>query len=168
MSLLMMRSEATTAAGIALAVGIALALVLDLASPRGTDAKVATTAPSAAAADSLDQRMEAQIAAGAPGVALAMENAASPDSKKGASVAAAHAHAVFELGDAPAALKTVEDAKRLCEVAAGCTPYEKGNLDRLDLVIGAVVAKGVVDPRAEPQKVDEALKGLMPGAGFAH
>jgi hypothetical protein len=164
----MLRSEATTAAALALAVGIALALVVDLGGPRGGDGKVATTAPSIAQGETLAQRMEAQIAAGAPGVALALEQAAPPDQRGGAAVTAAHAHAVFELGDAPAALKLVRDALRICDVTTSCAPGEKGSLQRLDLVIGAIVAAGVVDPRADPKRVEEAMNGLLPGAGFVH
>ena len=161
-------SGAKTAAALALALGVALALVVDLGGPRGGDGKVATTAPSAAHGDTLAQRMEAQIAAGAPGVALALEDAAPFEEKRGAAVSAAHAHALFELGDAPGALKTVKDAIRICDVTAGCSPPEEASLERLDVVVGAVVAAGVTDPKSDKKKVDDALHGLLPGAGFTH
>ena len=163
-----MRSEATTAAALALGVGLALALVVDLGGPRGGEGKVATTAPSTAQGDTLAQRMEAQIAAGAPGVALALEDAAPEADRRGAAVSAAHAHAMFELGDAPGALKVVRTAIRICDVTQECTPSERASLQRLDVVIGAVVAAGVTDPKANPERVDEALHGLLPGAGFSH
>jgi len=35
-------------------------------------------------------------------------------------------------------------------------------------VVGAVVAAGVIDPKTDKKKVDEALHGLLPGAGFTH
>ena len=163
-----MPSEATAAAAIALGVGIALALVVDLGGPRGGDGQVATTAASTAQAGTLSERMEAQIAAGAPGVALALEEQAPIEEKKGADVAAAHAHAQFELGDAPGALQTVKMALRICDVTGGCAPYQRAMLERLDVVIGAVVQAGVVDPKKDPKAVDQALHGLMPGAGFVH
>jgi hypothetical protein len=162
----LIRSDATTAAAIALGVGIALALVVDLSSPRGKDARLATTAPSAAQGENLAQRMEAQIAAGAPGVALALEQAAKDEERVGAAVSAAHAHAIFELGDAPSALRSVREAQRICEITKTCGPGERALLERLDLVIGAIVGAGVVDPKKEPKKVDDAIHGLLPGAGF--
>jgi len=163
-----MPSEATAAAAIALGVGIALALVVDLGGPRGGDGQVATTAPSAAQGTTLAERMEAQIAAGAPGVALALEEQAPIEEKRGADVAAAHAHAQFELGDAPAALQTVKMALRICDVTGGCAPYQRSALERLDVVIGAVVDAGVVDPKKDPKRVDAALHAILPGVGFAH
>lgn len=150
----------------ALALGVAFALVVDLASPRGDGGKVATTAPSAATGDGLAAKMEAQIQAGAPGVALALEKAAPPEVKRGAAVAAARAHAQFELGDAPTALETVRVALRICDVTGACTYGERASLTRLDAVIGAVVAAGVVDPKRAPARVDEALRGVMRPAGF--
>lgn len=163
-----MRNEASAAVALALGVGVALALVVDLGGPRASEGKVATTAPSTAEGSTLGERMEAQIAAGAPGVALALEGSASIDDRRGADVAAAHAHAQFELGDAPGALATVKTALRICSVTTGCTAGQKASLERLDVVIGAVVAAGVVDPKTDPKRVDDALHGLMPGAGFVH
>lgn len=163
-----MPSEASAAAAIALGVGIALALVVDLGGPKGSEGQAATTAPSAAEGTTLAERMQAQTAAGAPGVALALEEQAPIEEKRGADVAAAHALAQFELGDAPAALQTVKMALRICDVTGGCPPYQRMQLQRLDVVIGAVVAAGVVDPKKDPKAVDQALHGLMPGAGFVH
>jgi hypothetical protein len=110
--------------------------------------------------------MEAQIAAGAPGVALALEKAAAPSEREGAAVAAARARAQFELGDAPTALQTVRTAIKICDVLKTCSYGEQASLARLDLVIGAVVAAGVVDPKRDPAKVDEALHGLLRPAAF--
>lgn len=160
--------EGAGAAAIALALGIAFALVVDLAAPRGDGGKAATSAPGAASADGLAGQMEAQIAAGAPGVALALERAAPLDSRRGAAVSAARARAQFELGDAPTALETVRVALRICEVTSGCSYGERAQLTRLDTVIGAVVAAGVVDPKRNPARVDEALHGLLRPAVFVH
>ncbi len=168
-------SEATMArqqgvsgvAAIAIGLGIALAVVVDLGAPRGDGGSPTLTAQRAAAADGLAGRMEAQIAAGAPGVALALEEQAKPDQRRSAAVSAAHAHAQFELGDAPAALHTVRTALRICEVTLGCSYGERAQLARLDTVIGAVVDAGIVDPKASPARVSEALQGLLRPAAFA-
>jgi hypothetical protein len=159
--------EGVGAAGIALALGVAFALVVDLAAPRGDGGKAATTAPRAANGEGLAAQMEAQINAGAPGVALALEKAAPIEARRGAAVAAARAHAQFELGDAPTALETARVALRICEVTGGCTYGERATLGRLDTVIGAVVAAGVVDPKRSPARVDEALHGLLRPAALA-
>jgi len=159
--------EGITAAGMALALGVAFALVIDLAAPRGDGGKAATTAPSFANAEGLAGQMEAQIQAGAPGVALALEQAAPIEARRGAAVAAARAHAQFELGDAPAALETAHVALRICEVTGGCSYGEKASLTRLDTVIGAVVAAGVVDPKRNPNQVVEAVGKLIRPAQLA-
>ena len=162
-----MRNEASAAVALALGAGVALALVVDLGGPRASEGRLATTSLSTAQGATLGERMEAQIAAGAPGVALALEGAASIEERRGADVAAAHAYAQFELGDAPGALATVKTTLRICSVTAGCTPGQKASLARLDVVIGAVVAAGIVDPKSDPKRIDDALHGLMPGAGFS-
>jgi hypothetical protein len=156
----------TGVAAIALGLGIALAIVVDLGAPRGDGGYPTQTARRAATADGLAARMEAQIAAGAPGVALALEDQAKPDERHGAAVSAAHAHAQFELGDAPAALHTVRIAMRICDVTNGCSYGERAQLMRLETVIGAVVEAGVVDPKSSPARVDEALHGLLRPAAF--
>lgn len=153
-------------AAIALGLGIALAIVVDLGAPRGDGGSPTKTAQRAATAEGLAAQMEAQIAAGAPGVALALEDKATRDERHGAAVSAAHAHAQFELGDAPAALHTVRTAMRICEVTLSCSYGERAQLMRLDTVIGAVVEAGVVDPKASPARVDEALHGLLRPAAF--
>lgn len=156
----------TGVAAIALGLGIALAIVVDLGAPRADGGYPTQTARRTATAEGLAARMEAQIAAGAPGVALALEEQAKPGDVRGAAVSAAHAHALFELGDAPAALRTVRTAQRICEVTGGCSYGERAQLMRLDTVIGAVVDAGVVDPKAAPARVDEALHGLLRPAAF--
>jgi hypothetical protein len=148
--------------------GLTLAVLVDLGSPRRSDSKLATTAPSTLKGEGLAERMDAQIAAGAPGVALALEQAASPDEKNGAAVAAARARAQFDLGDAPRALTTVRTAIRICNATGGCSYGEKATLTRLEIVFGAVVQAGVVDPKSDPARVDEALHGLLRPAAFAH
>lgn len=160
-------SEGAATAVLAVAMGLALALVVDLGAPQGRDGKLATTAPSSARGEGLAERMEAQIAAGAPGVALALEESAAPADRNSAAVAAAHARAVFELGNAPEALKSVRTAVRICDVTGGCTWGERAQLTRLEVVFGAVVNAGVVDPKQNPAKVDEALHGLLKPAAFA-
>lgn len=161
-------NEGAATGVLAVGLGLALALVVDLGAPRRGDSKLATTAASTASGQSLAERMEAQIAAGAPGVALALEQAARPEERAGAAVAAARARAQFDLGDAPRALDTVRMAMRICEATSGCTYGEKATLSRLDVVFGAVVAAGVIDPKRDPARVDEALHGLLRGAAFAH
>lgn len=159
--------EGAATAVLAVGMGLALALVVDLGGPRGKDGKLATTAQSSLPAQSLAERMEAQIAAGAPGVALAIEQAASAEERNGAAVAAAHARAQFDLGNAPDALSTVRTALRICNVTNACTWGESAYLGRLETVFAAVVGAGVVDPKANPAKVDEALHGLLRPAVFA-
>lgn len=159
-------SEGAATAVLAVGMGLALALVVDLGAPRGQDGKLATTAPSALQAQGLADRMEAQIAAGAPGVALAIEKAASAEERNGPAVAAAHARAQFDLGNAPDALETVRTALRICKVTNGCTWGESAHLTRLETVFAAVVGAGIVDPKANPAKVDEALHGLLRPAAF--
>jgi len=161
-------SEGLATAVLAVGMGLALALVVDLGAPRHQDGKLATTAPSALPAQGLAERMEAQIAAGAPGVALAIEKAATVEDRNGPAVAAAHARALFDLGDAPEALSTVRTAIRICNATSGCTWGERAQLSRLEVVFGAVVGAGVVDPKQNPAKVDEALHGLLRPAAFAH
>ena len=159
--------EAGATAVLAVALGIGLAVVIDLGGPRGEGGKLATTAASALAATDLAARMEAQIAAGAPGVALALERSAPESSRNSAAVSVAHARAEFELGDAPSALRTVRMAIRICEVGGRCSPGERAQLARAEVVFGAVVGAGVDDPRRDPKRVDEALHGLFQGASFA-
>lgn len=159
-------SEGAATAVLAVGMGLALAIVVDLGAPRGQDGKLATTAPSTLQGQSLAERMEAQIAAGAPGVALAIEKSAKPEERNGPAVAAAHARALFDLGNAPEALETVRTALRICKVTSGCTWGESAHLVRLETVFDAVVNAGVVDPKANPAKVDEALHGLLRPAAF--
>lgn len=158
--------EGSATALLALGTGLALALVVDLGAPRRDGGKLATTAASTLPGDSLSARMEAQIAAGAPGVALALEQAAPAEQKQSAAVAAARARAQFDLGDAPKALETVRTALKICAVVKTCTFGETSSLARLDAVFGAVVAAGVVDPKRDPARVDEALHGLLRPAAF--
>jgi hypothetical protein len=161
-------SEGIATTVLAVGMGLTLAVIVDLGAPRGRDSKLATTAPSTARGDGLAEKMEAQIAAGAPGVALALEASSPPDAKNGAAVAAARARAQFDLGDAPRALTTVQTAIRICNATAACSYGEKATLNRLEVVFGAVVAAGVVDPKSDPARVDEALHGLLRPAAFAH
>ncbi len=161
-------SEGSATAVLAVGLGIALALIVDLGGPSRLEGKLATTAPSYASGGDLATKMEAQIAAGAPGVALALEQAAPEDQRGSAAVAAARARAQFELGDAPKALQTVKTGIRICEVTKTCTAGERASLARLDMVFGAIVAAGVVDPKQSPAKVDEALHGLLQGSSFVH
>jgi hypothetical protein len=161
------RVDGVATAVLAVGMGIALALVVDLAGPKRNEGKLATTAPSTMPASDLAARMDAQIAAGAPGVALALEEAAKPSERGGAAVAAARARAQFELGDAPKALETVRVAIKICEVTHGCTTGERASLSRLDLIIGAIVGAGVVDPKSDPARVDTAIQNLVPSAGFS-
>jgi hypothetical protein len=146
------RIEGTLATCAALGLGVGLALVVDLSGPPSASARLATTAPSAAAATDLASKMEAQIAAGAPGVAIAIEAQAPGDAKGGAGVRAAHAHAQFELGDAPGALKTAHTALRMCEVLRDCATGDVLVLQRLDRLLGALVDAGVVDPKRDVEK----------------
>lgn len=146
------RIEGTLATCAALGLGVGLALVVDLSGPPSASARLATTAPSAAAATDLASKMEAQIAAGAPGVALAIEASAPCDAKSAPSVRAAHAHAQVELGDAPAALKTAHTALRMCEVLHDCATGDVLVLQRLDRLLGALVDAGVVDPKRDVEK----------------
>ncbi|MGZ3477827.1 MAG: hypothetical protein ACXWUG_31790, partial [Polyangiales bacterium] len=95
------------------------------------------------------------------------EEAAPAKDRGGAAVAAARARAQFELGDAPKALETVRVAMKICEVTHGCTAGERASLARLDVVIGAIVGAGVVDPKRDPARVDTAIQNLVPSAGFA-
>lgn len=161
------RAEGTATAVLAVGMGIALALVVDLGGPRREEGKLATTASSTLPGNGLAARMEAQIAAGAPGVALALEAAAPEAERTGAAVAAARARAQFELGDAPKALDTVRTAIRICDVTGSCSFGERASLRRLDVVFGAIVGAGVVDPKRDPARVDEALQGLLRPAAFA-
>jgi hypothetical protein len=161
------RSEGAITAILAVAMGLALALIVDLGAPQGGDRRLATTAPSAAAAVGLAARMEAQIAAGVPGVALALDEAASAEERAAVAVAAARARAQFDLGDAPKALGTVRMALRICDATGTCSFGERAVLERLDLVVGAVVDAGVVDPKKSPAQVDEALHGLVRPAAFS-
>ena len=163
----MMRQEGTAAAVLALGLGIGLALVVDLSSPRKDGGHASTTAPSIQRGEDLAARMEAQIAAGAPGVALALEEAATAEARGSAAVSAARARAQFGMGDAPKALRTVRLSLRSCEAAAGCTHGERASLARLEMVFSALVAAGIVDPRANPARVDETLRGLLRPAAFA-
>lgn len=161
-------SEGIATAVLAVGMGLSLAIIVDLGAPQRRDSKLATTAPSTAKGEGLAERMDAQIAAGAPGVALALEQAAQPAEKNGAAVAAARARAQFDLGDAPRALTTVRTAIRICNATSGCSYGERATLTRLEVVFGAVVAAGVVDPKSDPARVDEALHGLLRPAAFAH
>lgn len=161
-------SEGIATTVLAVGMGLALAVIVDLGAPSRRDSKLATTAPSTARGEDLAERMDAQIAAGAPGVALALEEAAGPNEKNGAAVSAAHARAQFDLGDAPRALTTVRMALRICNATSGCSYGERATLTRLEVVFGAIVAAGVVDPKSEPARVDEALHGLLRPAAFAH
>ena len=79
------RVDGVATAVLAVGMGIALALVVDLAGPKRDEGKLATTAPSTMPASDLAARMDAQIAAGAPGVALALEDAAKPAGRKASS-----------------------------------------------------------------------------------
>ena len=162
------QSEGARAATIALATGVGLALVFDLAGPKGDSGRVATTAVrvNTGPNDTLAARMEAQIAAGAPGVALALERASPSSDERGAAVAAARAHAQFELGDAPAAWSTVQTSIRICETLKTCSFTERSTLRHLDIIFGAIVQAGVVDPKRDPSRVDRALRGLVHAAQF--
>ena len=162
-----MRSEGTAAAILALGLGVGLARVVDLSAPRKDGGQASTTAASLRTGDDLAARMEAQIAAGAPGVALALETAAPSETRRAAAVAAARARAQFELGDTPKALETVRMATRICDVTEGCSHGERASLARLDLVFSALVAAGVVDPRTNPARVEETLRRLIRPSTFA-
>lgn len=161
-----MRHEGTAAAVLALGLGIGLALVVDLSAPRKDGGHASTTAPSLMKGEDLAAKMEAQIAAGAPGVAMALEQSASPEARASAAVAAARARAQYELGNVPVALETVRTALRICSVTHGCSHGEQASLARLDLVFGALAAAGIVDPRKNPERVDETLRGLLRPAAF--
>lgn len=161
-----MRHEGTAAAVLALGLGIGLALVVDLSSPRKDGGHASTTAPGLQKGEDLATRMEAQIAAGAPGVALALEANAPLEARNSAAVSAARARAQFEMGNAPVALETVRTALRICAVTEGCSHGERASLARLDLVFGALVGAGIVDPRKNPARVDETLRNLLRPAAF--
>jgi hypothetical protein len=159
--------ETAATATLAVAMGLGLAVLVDLGGPRADGGRLATTAASSLPGDDLASKMEAQIAAGAPGVAMALESAAPFAARGTAAVSIAHARAQFELGDARAALESVRTAARICAVLERCTPGERAQLARAETVFAAVVAAGVSDPRRDPERVDHALSPLFQGASFA-
>lgn len=144
----------------ALSLGIACAVIFDFASPNMRQVNAVTSVSMLMPADDIASRMESQITADAPGVALAIEQTSPSDIRLHSRVLAARAHALFELGNAPDALQVTQLALLRCEQQVACTYGERSVLLRLELILSAVVSAGIVDAKQDPLRTTQAFQAM--------